>query len=114
MIVGRNRGKLHHIIVLAEGIGKPYEVAQELTNKTKMETRVTIIGHLQRGGSPSAYDRILASRFGEKAVNLLIENKSGLAVGNKGNEILAVTIEEAISRREMPYRGLYDLAEILS
>lgn len=114
IIEGKNRGKLHHIIILAEGVGKPYEAAEIIHQKTQMETRVTVIGHLQRGGIPTANDRILASRFGERAVNLLIKGKSGLAVGNKGNKIIEVTIEEAITKHEMKHKDLYELAEMLS
>ncbi|MEA3423231.1 MAG: 6-phosphofructokinase [Bacillota bacterium] len=114
IIEGKNRGKLHHIVILAEGVGRPYEIADVIENKTQMETRVTVIGHLQRGGNPTAYDRILASRFGEKAVNLLIEEKSGLAIGNKGADIICVNIEDAISKRETPAENLYELANILS
>jgi 6-phosphofructokinase 1 len=114
LIEGKNRGKLHHIIVVAEGVGKPFEIAKELSHKTQMETRVTVIGHLQRGGTPSAYDRILASQFGERAVNLLIKGEHGLALGNKGNQIIEVSFEEALSKREMPHRNLYNLADMLS
>lgn len=114
LIEGKNRGKLHHIIVLAEGVGKPYDVARILSEKTQMETRVTIIGHLQRGGIPTAYDRILASTMAEKAVELLEKGKAGLAVGNKGNEIINVTLKEAISKREIPRKALHDLAYMLS
>ncbi len=114
IIEGKNRGKLHHIVILAEGVGRPYEIADVIEHKTQMETRVTVIGHLQRGGTPTAYDRILASQFGEKAVNLLLEEKSGLAIGNKGAEIICVNIEDAISKKEMPKKTLYELANILS
>ena len=114
LIEGKKRGKLHHIIVLAEGVGKPYDVARVLSEKTQMETRVTIIGHLQRGGIPTAYDRILASTMAEKAVELLEKGKAGLAVGNKGNQIINVTLKEAISKRERPMKSLYDLAYMLS
>jgi 6-phosphofructokinase 1 len=114
LIVGRNRGKLHHIIVLAEGIGKPYKIAEEIETKTQMETRVTVIGHLQRGGAPTAQDRILASKLGEEAVNLLIKGKHGLAVGNKGERIIHVPLIEAITKEEKPPSRLYELASILA
>ncbi|MCD6434840.1 MAG: 6-phosphofructokinase [Clostridiales bacterium] len=114
IIEGRNRGKLHHIVILAEGVGRPYEIADEIGHKTQMETRVTVIGHLQRGGTPSAYDRILASQFGEKAVELLMQKKSGLAIGNKGAKIIHVNIEDAIAKKEIPHKNLYELANMLS
>ena len=71
---GYRRGKLHSIIVVAEGAADSIEVGKVIEEKTNLETRVIILGHLQRGGTPSAYDRILASRFGGKAVDLLKEN----------------------------------------
>ena len=67
---GRNRGKLHSIIILAEGVGGAFEMAKAIEGKISVETRVTILGHVQRGGSPSAFDRILASRLGAKALEL--------------------------------------------
>ncbi len=114
LIVGKNRGKLHHIIVLAEGIGEPYKIAEEIETKTQMETRVTVIGHLQRGGAPTAQDRILASKLGEEAVNLLIKGKHGLAVGNKGERIIHVPLIEAITKEDKPPSRLYELASILA
>lgn len=110
----KKRGKTHHIIILAEGVGKPYDIAEILENRTKMETRVTIIGHLQRGGTPTAIDRILASRFGQRAVELLIKGESGLVVGNSGNKIIEVEFEKAISEKNILNKSLYDLANILS
>ena len=83
VIQGRNRGKLHHIIVIAEGIGNAYEVSREIEEKTGAETRVTILGHIQRGGSPTVFDRIIGSKMGNKAVELLIANKSGKDLGIK-------------------------------
>jgi len=71
IIRGKNRGKLSSIVLLAEGVGKPYELAEELELKTGTKTRVSVIGYLQRGGTPTPYDRVLASRFGAEAVNLL-------------------------------------------
>ncbi|EEB36933.1 6-phosphofructokinase [Anaerococcus hydrogenalis DSM 7454] len=72
---GRKRGKLHHLIVLAEGVGNPYTVAKEVEERSGVETKVTVLGHVQRGGSPSATDRLLGSIMGAKAVELLKEEK---------------------------------------
>src|SRR5699024_8688411 len=68
LIQSKNRGKLHSIIALAEGAGNAYEYAKEIEEKTGTETRVTILGHIQRGGTPTAFDRIIASKMGHKAV----------------------------------------------
>ncbi len=72
---GRKRGKLHHLIVLAEGVGNPYTVAKEVEERSGVETKVTVLGHVQRGGSPSAVDRLLGSIMGAKASELLNEEK---------------------------------------
>lgn len=114
IIIGKKRGKLHHIILLAEGVGKPYELAQVIEEKTEMETRVTVIGHLQRGGSPSAFDRVIASRMGEKAVQLLMEGEAGRAVGIDGDDIISVPLLEAIENKQVLKKHMYDLADILS
>ncbi len=114
LIQGRNRGKLHNIILLAEGVGHPYEVAEVIQDKTDMETRVSIIGHLQRGGVPTAFDRIIASRFGCRAVELLIEGKGGRAVGIDGNDIIDVALEEATKPNDRLNQKMYDLTQMLS
>lgn len=114
LIQGRNRGKLHNIILLAEGVGHPYEVAEIIEDKTGMETRVSIIGHLQRGGVPTAFDRIIASRFGCRAVELLIEGKGGRAVGIDGNDIIDVPLLEATAPNNKLNQKMYDLTQMLS
>lgn len=114
LIQGKNRGKLHNIILLAEGVGKPYDVADMITDKTGMETRVSVIGHLQRGGIPSAFDRVIASRFGHKAVELLLENIGGRAVGIRGADIIDVSLDEATKRKDVLDKEMYHLAEMLS
>jgi len=114
LIQGKNRGKLHNIIILAEGVGKPYELAKDITEKTGLDTRVSVIGHLQRGGVPTAFDRILASRFGEKAVELLIAGEKGRVVGIKGSEIIHLDIDEALAIPNPIDEKLYELTDILS
>jgi len=111
---GKNRGKLHNIILLAEGVGKPYELAEQIEEKTGIGTRVSVIGYLQRGGTPSAYDRVLASQFGAKAVELLINDECCKAVGIKGNKIISMDLGEALGTTREIDRDLYKLTEILS
>ncbi|HCX78710.1 MAG TPA: 6-phosphofructokinase, partial [Firmicutes bacterium] len=72
---GRSRGKLHSIILVAEGAASAYEVAAQLKKRTNQDTRVIVLGHLQRGGSPTAFDRILASRMASEAVDLVLAGK---------------------------------------
>ena len=114
LINGRNRGKMHSIIMLAEGIGNGFNLAKEVEEKTGIETKVTVLGHIQRGGTPTAFDRVLASRMGAKAVELLMEDKSGRAVGIRNNEIMDLDINEALSHKKVFERDIYKLTKILS
>lgn len=114
LIQGRNRGKLHSIIILAEGVGNAYELSKSIEEKTDIETRVTILGHIQRGGTPTAFDRIVASRMGFKAVELLMEGKSGVAVGIKENKIYSIPLEEALNVEKVFDEKMFDIAKVLS
>ncbi|MCG8539013.1 MAG: 6-phosphofructokinase, partial [Clostridia bacterium] len=111
LINGRNRGKMHSIIMLAEGIGNGFNLAKEVEEKTGIETKVTVLGHIQRGGTPTAFDRVLASRMGAKAVELLMEDKSGRAVGIRNNEIMDLDIDEALSHKKVFERDIYKLTK---
>jgi len=114
IIQGRNRGKLHHIIVLAEGIGNAYQVAKEIEDKTGAETRVTILGHIQRGGTPTSFDRIMASKMGNMAVELLLSNQFGKAIGIKCNQIINVDLDEALNSEKVFDKQMYEITKILS
>ena len=114
IIRGKNRGKLHSLILMAEGAGSAVEIARKIEEKTSMETRATILGHIQRGGNPTAFDRILASKLASKAVELILEDKKGFTVGMKCNEIVAVEIEKALAMEKRLDMDTYDLAGILS
>jgi len=85
-----------HMILKKRGIGE--QIAKLIEEKTKIETRVAVIGHIQRGGSPTLFDRILATRVGYKAVELVVEKKFGYMVALKGNEIIPVSLEEATAK----------------
>ena len=111
---GRKRGKLHHLIVLAEGVGNPYTVAKEVEERSGVETKVTVLGHVQRGGSPSAVDRLLGSSMGARAVELLSEEKTGIAIGYKNGKLIEVSIDEATTVKSVFDENLYDLANSLS
>src|SRR5690606_1955770 len=82
---GQARGKLHSIIIVAEGVGSAFEVARKIEKLAETDTRVTVLGHLQRGGTPTAMDRILASRMGAEAVEVLRRGESGKMVGMQCN-----------------------------
>ncbi len=114
VIQGRNRGKLHHIIVLAEGVGNAYEVAKTVQERTNTDVRVTILGHIQRGGTPSTFDRILASKMGFKAVELLLAQEVGRAIGIKCNEIISMDLDQALSTKKAFDKAMYETAKILS
>lgn len=115
LIQGKNRGKLHSIIMLAEGIGtNAFELGKEIEEKTGIETRVTILGHVQRGGSPTAFDRIIASKMGAKAVELLMNGKSGRAIGIKNNKLIDMDIDEALAEEKSFDKETYELTDILS
>ncbi|MDO5690293.1 MAG: 6-phosphofructokinase [Tissierellia bacterium] len=111
---GKRRGKLHHIIVLAEGAGNAEEVAKTVEEATDVATRVTILGHVQRGGNPAAYDRLQASQMGNRAVKLLIEGATGRALGNRMNQIYDMDIIEAVNTKNHLNLELYEIAKELS
>ncbi|MBL7155722.1 MAG: 6-phosphofructokinase [Candidatus Omnitrophica bacterium] len=96
--------------VLLGGIGQ--FLSKELERKTGYETRVTVLGHVQRGGTPSAFDRVLATRFGVKAVELVIAGKFGKMVSLKGNDIVDVPLEDAVGTLKTVDMKLYDIAKI--
>ncbi|MDU5560296.1 6-phosphofructokinase [Anaerococcus vaginalis] len=111
---GRKRGKLHHLIVLAEGVGNPYTVAKEVEERSGVETKVTVLGHVQRGGSPSSADRLLGSIMGATAAELLNEEKTNIALGYTNGKINQVSIDEAVSMKSDFNEDLYRLANKLS
>ena len=111
---GKKRGKLHSIIILAEGVGSAIDVGKELTALTDMETRHAILGHIQRGGTPTAYDRMLASRLGSEAVNLLLKGESAKAVGIESNNIVNHDIEYVLEQKKPINLDLVNLADILA
>ena len=113
-IQGRNRGKLHHIIVLAEGVGNAYDVAEKLKDSTDIDTRVTILGHVQRGGTPTTFDRIMASEMGRRSVEILLKGESGRALGIKCNKTIDIDISEAIEIKNEFNQEMYETANILS
>lgn len=111
---GRKRGKKHHIIVAAEGALDAYELARIIEEKGAIETRVTVLGYVQRGGVPTVQDRILASDFGYEAVNLLLSGKSGLALGYRSGKIIDVDIDEALETKKAFDKDQLKMVDILS
>lgn len=112
--LGKERGKKHHIIVVAEGAMTGYDVANYIKLKLQISTRVTVIGHLQRGGSPTVFDRNLASKFGSLAINTLIEGRTSRVIGVDGNRVFDMDIDEALEMKKTLDQDIFKLAEILS
>ena len=100
IIENRKRGKKHHIIVNAEGIGHSTSMAKRIEAATGIETRATILGHMQRGGTPTCKDRVYASIMGAKAVELLAEGKSNRIVAYKNGGYVDFDIDEALAMKK--------------
>ncbi|MBF7081894.1 6-phosphofructokinase [Desulfallas sp. Bu1-1] len=111
---GYKRGKLHSIIVVAEGAASGIDISKQIKEQTGLETKVTILGHLQRGGTPTAFDRILASRMGAKAVELLMSSYVKHMVGMVEGRIVAAPLEAAFEEKKPIDLEVYNLAGILS
>ncbi|RHW33474.1 6-phosphofructokinase [Lysinibacillus yapensis] len=111
---GVSRGKKHSIIIVAEGVMPASELAKILKEKANITTRVSVLGHIQRGGSPSARDRVLAGRLGAKAVEVLLEGKGGRAVGIKNHQIYDYDFEVAFTTKHKADLSLYSLSKELS
>ncbi|MBS3778472.1 MAG: 6-phosphofructokinase [Candidatus Thermoplasmatota archaeon] len=92
--------------------GIAHSLSREIKNRLNVDTRVTILGHVQRGGTPTAHDRVLATRFGVKAVELIREGNFGMMAALQGDDIVPVTLEEAVSEAKTVKMELYDIAKI--
>ncbi len=131
----QQRGRNFSIVVVAEGAkprgekeitysdsvdefghvrlgGVGYYLGREIENRTGIETRVVMLGHLQRGGSPTAFDRILATRYGIAAIDLVNKGKFGLMVALKGNEIVSVPLKDVVGKRKTVDPKLYEMATV--
>jgi 6-phosphofructokinase 1 len=111
-----SRGKTHAIIVMAEGASYDPDAIQKSLEEADVgfETRVTILGHIVRGGSPSAFDRLLATRMGVAAIEALMEGKSGVMTGLRGREIVLREIDEVTSKTREPNLKFLEIGTMLS
>jgi ATP-dependent phosphofructokinase / diphosphate-dependent phosphofructokinase len=131
-----DKGKTFSIVVVAEGAkpkeggmvvtqsdekdefghvrlgGIAHSLSREIKDRLQVDTRVTILGHVQRGGTPTAHDRVLATRFGVKAVELIKDGQFGMMVALQGDEIVPVTLEEAVGESKTVKMDLYEIAKI--
>ncbi|MCT8976408.1 6-phosphofructokinase [Clostridium sp. CX1] len=114
ILEGKLRGKMHNLILLAEGIGGAEELAKTVAEVTGMEARATKLGHIQRGGSPTCMDRVWASRMGYRAIELLEEGKSSRVVGVKDGKIFDEDIDDALAVPRQFDEKLYEIANALS
>ena len=114
IINNRKRGKKHHIIINAEGIGHSTSMAKRIEAATGVETRATILGHMQRGGSPTCKDRVYASTMGAFAADLLCDGKSNRVVGYRHGEFVDFDIDEALSMEKAISEYQFNICESLS
>lgn len=114
IIEGRNRGKKHYIVIVAEGVGGAIEIAKIIEERTGIETRATILGHIQRGGSPTVRDRVMASHMGVKAIDVLRNGGSNRVIALKENKIVDIDMNEALDTKKTIGEELINLNKILS
>lgn len=114
ILEGKMKGKMHNLVVLAEGIGGAEELAKKIEDVTGIEARATKLGHIQRGGSPTCQDRILASKLAFRAVELIEEGKSSRVVGVRGGKVIDVDIDEALEETKRFDDKLYEIANALA
>lgn len=111
---GISRGKVSSIIVMAEGAGKSSQIAAGIAKKTKKEVRVTILGHIQRGGIPSAFSRVLAGKFGLEAVRLLTKGRYNRMVGMQKGRVTSTLIADVVKAEKLISLEDYKLAQIMA
>ncbi len=114
ILESKSRGKKHSIVIVAEGIGGVIDMAKEIEAKTGIESRATILGHVQRGGSPTVRDRVVASEMGGLAVELLLQGKQNRIVCMKDHMITDVDIEEGLAMKKTLPDQLVRLAKMLA
>lgn len=111
---GKKRGKKHSIIIVAEGVMGGNQLAEMIHGKVELETRVSVLGHIQRGGSPTGRDRVLGSLFGARAVEVLLEGTGGQAIGMKNHQVVDYDMTKAFLGEHDTDMSLYTLSKELS
>ena len=114
ILQGNKKGKISYIIVTAEGAAMASVVAENITRSTGLESRYVVLGHVQRGGTPSGQDRILSTRLGAAAVDLLLNGIYGKAVGVLEDEINVIDLKDATRRVHADMEQRYELLKILT
>lgn len=111
---GSGRGKKHSIIIVAEGVMKAEDLAAQLKKEADIDTRVSVLGHIQRGGSPSGQDRVLASQFGARAVEVLKEGRGSIAIGMQNRQVVDYDLKEVFDKKGTPPMEMIQLSKELS
>jgi 6-phosphofructokinase 1 len=111
---GMERGKLHSIIIVAEGVYPVMTLKDEIIAATGRDTRVSILGHIQRGGTPTAMDRILASYMGKAAIDAILRGKANSMVAGHDDRIYTIPLGEVIKGHKTPDLGMFEIARVLS
>lgn len=111
---GHESGKKSWIVIVAEGKARAYDVSESIRTCTGLETRELVLGHIQRGGKPTAYDRILATRLCSYAVELLRQGQSGLCVGLKSDNLVSLPLFEAIKAKDLHTEEFYKLVRTMT
>ena len=114
IIRNRKKGKTHHIIINAEGIGHSTSMARRIEAATGVETRATILGYMQRGGSPTCKDRFYASIMGAYAADILCEGGTNRVVGYQHGKFVDFDIEEALAMKKDINDFQFDVSRVLS
>jgi len=111
---GNANGKVSWIVIVAEGKAKAHDVADAITQKTGLESRVAVLGHIQRGGSPTALDRIMAARLGNAAVDMLVDGQTDCCVTLRDRQVITVPLDVAIQPKDIEVQQYYRLIKILT
>jgi len=114
IVNGNIRGKISWIIVVAEGAGHAEEIAKEIKEITSLDTRAVVLGHVQRGGRPTAFSRDLALRLGQAAVDYLLKGESDKAVSFYCNKVVTVDLATTIQKKELEVENVYHLIKVLT
>jgi 6-phosphofructokinase 1 len=114
IIQNRSKGKRHNLVVVAEGVGKSAALAKKIQEVVGIESRATILGHLQRGGMPSALDRFHGSRMGFLAVEAIKEGKTNMASVYSGGHHVLMDLEEALTCKKEISMNMYEMIKILA
>ncbi len=114
IVEGRAKGKMSWIIIVSEGKAKAADICKKINALTKLETREVVLGHIQRGGRPTAYDRMLAARYGFHAVELILKRRTGRCVTLRDDELSDIPLSKAIKKKDMEVKDYYKLIKLLT